>query len=326
MFKGCTKLSEIYTDLTSLSTNLNNTNSDEWLSGVSSTGTLYCLDDSDVSTRNSTTIPAGWDNVYAYLYIENIDTNDGDVKLNDFEDHSTGQDKDVFLLYSTDNGVSWDDYDFTSAITIGQNEKVLFKAGKESDSTYMSNPYFSDFSGGHMFEFSLSNSASSTSYAVGGNIMSLLNQRRNVSDFATNPDYEGCFNGLFVGLDKITKADKLHLPAMELANSCYLAMFEGCSSLTTAPKLPATTLAPNCYQEMFSDCESLTAAPDLPATTLVSSCYNCMFARCFLISRVNVGFDYSKTYSDNELNYWMDYLSNVTIYEIDGTTVQGTIN
>ena len=31
-------------------------------------------------------------------------------------------------------------------------------------------------------------------------------------------------------------------------NYCYRSMFNGCSSLTTAPALPATTLASNCYE------------------------------------------------------------------------------
>lgn len=34
-------------------------------------------------------------------------------------------------------------------------------------------------------------------------------------------------------------------------------MFDGCSSLTTAPELPATTLANGCYRYMFRDCALL---------------------------------------------------------------------
>ena len=34
-------------------------------------------------------------------------------------------------------------------------------------------------------------------------------------------------------------------------------MFEGCTSLTTAPELPATTLASNCYYSMFKGCTNL---------------------------------------------------------------------
>ena len=34
-------------------------------------------------------------------------------------------------------------------------------------------------------------------------------------------------------------------------------MFEGCTSLTTAPELPALTLAECCYWAMFKDCTKL---------------------------------------------------------------------
>ena len=61
---------------------------------------------------------------------------------------------------------------------------------------------------------------------------------------------------------------------------CFRRMFNGCTSLTTAPALPATTLASNCYNSMFEGCTSLTTAPALPATTLKDNCYNSMFEGC----------------------------------------------
>ena len=57
-------------------------------------------------------------------------------------------------------------------------------------------------------------------------------------------------------------------------------MFQGCTTLTTAPVLPATTLANNCYTGMFQGCKALTTAPVLPATTLANSCYSGMFYSC----------------------------------------------
>ena len=71
------------------------------------------------------------------------------------------------------------------------------------------------------------------------------------------------------------------LPATTLAMYCYYNMFQGCKSLATAPKeLPATTLADGCYFGMFQDCTSLTTAPELPATTLAMGCYYQMFQGC----------------------------------------------
>ena len=66
-----------------------------------------------------------------------------------------------------------------------------------------------------------------------------------------------------------------------ISNSyCYYRMFDGCTSLTTAPALPATTLKSDCYSNMFNGCTSLTTAPVLPATTLANSCYYSMFYGC----------------------------------------------
>ena len=65
-----------------------------------------------------------------------------------------------------------------------------------------------------------------------------------------------------------------------IADWCYSNMFDGCTSLTTAPALPATTLANGCYRNMFNGCTSLTTPPELPATTLNARCYYEMFCYC----------------------------------------------
>ena len=63
--------------------------------------------------------------------------------------------------------------------------------------------------------------------------------------------------GLFKDCVGITDASRLVLPAMKLTPYCYASMFNGCSSLTTAPILPALTLVEGCYEYMFNDCSSL---------------------------------------------------------------------
>ena len=57
-------------------------------------------------------------------------------------------------------------------------------------------------------------------------------------------------------------------------------MFQGCTSLTTAPELPATTLEQHCYISMFQDCTNLKTAPALPASTITYYCYKGMFKGC----------------------------------------------
>ena len=81
-------------------------------------------------------------------------------------------------------------------------------------------------------------------------------------------------------------------PAM--ASYCYSNMFQGCTSLTTAPSLPATTLANNCYYSMFQGCTSLTTVPSLPATTLANNCYNSMF---YLCTKIKLSTTASGTYT-----------------------------
>ena len=87
-----------------------------------------------------------------------------------------------------------------------------------------------------------------------------------------------CYMAMFQGCDSLITAPSL--PASALTSQCYVSMFHGCTSLMTAPELPAMTLANYCYSQMFHGCTSLTTAPELPATTLVDGCYNQMFQGC----------------------------------------------
>ena len=91
-------------------------------------------------------------------------------------------------------------------------------------------------------------------------------------------DYNYFMLQLFNGCTSLTQAPKL--PAITLARNCYERMFQGCTSLTTAPELPATALADGCYSNMFIGCTSLTTAPELPAATLANNCYVNMFQGC----------------------------------------------
>ena len=106
-----------------------------------------------------------------------------------------------------------------------------------------------------------------------GNINTLLDYENPPTTLTRN-----CYNSMFNGCTSLTTAPTL--PATTLADACYSAMFRGCTLLTTAPELPATTLADNCYLSMFNGCTSLTTAPELPATTLGEYCYQYMFKGC----------------------------------------------
>ena len=120
---------------------------------------------------------------------------------------------------------------------------------------------------------------SSGRFDVEGNIMSLLYGDNFIGQTSLSGK-DWAFASLFKWCENLINAENLVLPATTLAYACYQDMFNGCTSLTTAPELPATTLAGGCYHMMFYYCPSLTTAPELPATTLAGGCYVSMFEEC----------------------------------------------
>ena len=113
--------------------------------------------------------------------------------------------------------------------------------------------------------------------ACKGNIENLLDYETVSADgHPTMANY--CYSHMFQGCTSLTSAPAL--PATTLADGCYRGMFWSCTSLTTVPELPATTLATSCYKYMFQGCTSLTTVPELPATTLADDCYHYIFRGC----------------------------------------------
>ena len=112
-----------------------------------------------------------------------------------------------------------------------------------------------------------------------GSVMSLSVNDKTVLSIA-GENYNFC--NLFNGCTSLMSAPEL--PATTLAEGCYRSMFNGCTSLMSAPELPATTLAEGCYRSMFYGCTSLMSAPELPATTLANYCYASMFQRCLMLT------------------------------------------
>ena len=163
------------------------------------------------------------------------------------------------ISYSTDNGNTWTE---GNSVEVNNGDSVMWKGTM----TPQTNQGIGSFS-------------STCNFEAQGNTMSLLFG----DDFKNKLSLEGknyAFYFLFSGATKVVSAENLILPATTLASNCYYQMFQGCTSLTTAPELPATTLAEYCYQRMFNGCTSLTSAPELPATTLANYCYYNMFKGC----------------------------------------------
>ena len=166
------------------------------------------------------------------------------------------------LSYSLDDGETWTALaSGTASPTVTAGNKIMWKG-----TCTPSNTGSGKFSATGRFE-------------AQGNIMSLLFG----DDFTNKTDLTGkdhAFYRLFNQNTNIKSAKNLVLPATTLTVSCYYGMFDGCTSLKTAPQLPATTLTVSCYYEMFNGCTSLVNAPTLPATTLADSCYSGMFDGC----------------------------------------------
>ncbi len=166
--------------------------------------------------------------------------------------------------YSLDSGSTWATLaSDTNSPTVNAGSKILWKATLTPTSSN-----------------GIGKFSSTANFTVEGNPMSLLYG----DGFQGQTSLEGknyAFKYLFNGCTRMTSAENLSLPATTLAEHCYYSMFQGCTSLTTAPSLPATTLANYCYSNMFQGCTSLTTAPStLPATTLARYCYNNMFRGC----------------------------------------------
>lgn len=109
-----------------------------------------------------------------------------------------------------------------------------------------------------------------------GNIMSLI-KGDGFQDLTEIPnDY--CFARLFEGCSSLVTAPML--PAKVLKPSCYRDMFAKCIALTTAPKFRAEKLAEYCCFEMFDDCKELVNVSDFPDIELADFCFNTMFKGC----------------------------------------------
>lgn len=109
---------------------------------------------------------------------------------------------------------------------------------------------------------------------IGGDIQTLFDYQN------MNNETAPYLGGMFTSFSNIKSANNLSIKYLSLTENCYERMFQGCTSLTSAPELPATTLASSCYYYMFRGCSSLISAPELPATTLAEGCYQQMFNSC----------------------------------------------
>lgn len=168
------------------------------------------------------------------------------------------------LSYSTDNGSTWSEPSIGFRVTLANSgDTIMFKGSGMT-------------SGGIKSIGKLRPTDFTVDYKVQGNIMSLLFG----DNFVNQTDLTG-YVSAFIGFFQFTKTapnnrllsvENLVLPATTLEQACYSGMFQGCTSLTTAPELPATTLAERCYYQMFRGCSSLNNITCLATDISANNC------------------------------------------------------
>lgn len=186
--------------------------------------------------------PVGHDYSLDYFTIEAID--DIDVFL-DYK--GVTDDHQPYPSYSIDNGSTWSTMD--SAVSLSAGDKILFKHSEVI--CYGSNFTYQFYDGnGDVIQ---------GRFNVEGNIMSLVygDNFANQTSFPNSIDWQHAFNSIFYCQTNLISAENLILPVTTLTSGCYMSMFSGCTSLTTAPVLPATILVDDCYNYMFAWCSSL---------------------------------------------------------------------
>ena len=232
----------------------------------------HCIQENEVHYN-----PRTW----ADVYFTTVARENGTISFNIRFD--MGTEYITSISYSTDNGETWNTTNNTNSksenlvidVVVNNGDKVLWKGVATQTGCWSPNEDVDDIVGSFF--------SSDCEFDAQGNVMSLFYGDNFKGETTIENDYAFC--NLFYDYDRekncgIVNAKDLSLPATTLADSCYLYMFAGCTSLTTAPELHATTLAQNCYSYMFADCTSLTTAPELPAETLADNCYVNMFYGC----------------------------------------------
>lgn len=138
--------------------------------------------------------------------------------------------------YSTDNS-TWTSYTLGTGITVPIFGKVYFRGTLSSAST------------GNYIYFA---STSGSNISVAGNIMSLCSGS-GFADVATIPSGAAFYRLFALGNMPTTLTDISHfrLPATGLTEGCYAQLLNGCSLVTTTPKLPAAALLNTVYSSAF---------------------------------------------------------------------------
>ena len=182
----------------------------------------------------------------------------------------------VVRLQVSLDGDTWSDYAVNTSIALANiGDSVLIRA-KGTNSTFSIG--YDKTNRASYYHFSVVGRVSSR-----GDVMSLLAKDGERMDVP-----KMCFWRLFYNCSTLTSAP--YISGTRLSYGCYMEMFKGCTSLTSAqPVLPALELAGSCYESMYEGCTNMMRSPVLPAEIPDYRSYRRMFCGCSRLREVEVG-------------------------------------
>ena len=206
-------------------------------------------------TKLYPTVPHDYSQDY-FTIVSEDDNNTITLKNTGYTNSSTSSTSywySVRISASTDNGNTWSG--FATSInsvrtlgTINKGQKMLFKGNISK--------FANTFSVYHYFD-------NTGRIKVEGNILSLFYSDNflsydilpSISTKEQNRTQQ--LASIFRNNSNLISAENLIIKPTTLPKNCCAYMFNGCTSLTTAPELPATTLQTSSYSFMFNGCTSL---------------------------------------------------------------------
>lgn len=300
MFGGCTNLRYVKCLAEDLGQSESSNPLLSWMSGVPSGGTFYKMN-GVTWPSGANGIPTGWNVVEINGYDEQYFTfkalESGTFTLTIPSALTTTSLSSV--SYSVDNGNTWvttNNVNNTEIVittpVVSQGYKILWKgsgtqyANSSSSSRFTSTAAF-DVYGNSLSLFRGDNFIGYTAIGNGGQINYYL-------------------QALFYGNTNLVNAEHLILPTNH-GLQCMNSMFNGCTSLISAPAIPASTVYQSSQANMFKGCTSLTKAPDLLASSIGARSYNSMFSGCTSLNYVKCLATSRST--NNPIAVWLAYVS-----------------
>lgn len=279
MFYGCHKLNYIECSSSTLGKGL----TENWVYGVSPTGTYYGPATEPVGTNG---IPTKWV-INGYIPADSFKiTGAQSISLNNKNGNNPN------IEYSIDKGKHWN---VLSSLT--NINGTVYLRGK--------NPTGINLNPGKYTTIQLTAADATKGCEVSGNIANLIDYETN--DLSQLGSY--CFCYLFYQQTDLKDVSNLIMTKKTTSSMCFF-MFSG-TSIESMPQLPAFELNERCYQFMFSECTKLKKLTHIPAYNFgTDACYG-MFVSCTSLEDASVGQKTVVRFADTSCTYSEDAFFNM---------------